>query len=60
MKCFSSIAAALLLAASMLSCNETQQIITFPEPAREAGITDVLELRCEPLDTVRLFSLAWE
>ena len=54
MKYFSSIAAALLIAGFMLSCNENQQIITFPEPPRATGTTDVLELRCEPLDTVRV------
>jgi len=54
MKCFPSIAAALLIAGFMLSCNGNQQIITFPEPPRAEGTTDVLELRCEPLDTVRI------
>ncbi|HQN82224.1 MAG TPA: Gfo/Idh/MocA family oxidoreductase [Bacteroidales bacterium] len=29
-------------------------MITFPEPPRDPGVTDVLELRCEPLDTVRV------
>ena len=54
MKCFSSIAAALLIAGFMLSCNDNQQMITFPEPPRAAGTTDVLELRCDPMDTVRI------
>jgi len=50
----SYIVPALLVAGCLLSCNENQQIITFPEPPRAEGTTDVLELRCEPLDTVRI------
>lgn len=31
---------------------EAQEL--FPEPTREAGQTDVIELRCDPIDTVRI------
>ena len=54
MKRFFSIAAALLIAGFLLSCNNNQQMITFPVPPRAPGTTDVLELRCEPIDTVRI------
>ena len=54
MKRFTSIASALFMAGLLLSCNNSPQMITFPEPPRPAGTTDVLELRCEPLDTVRI------
>jgi len=54
MKRFTSIATAFFMAGYLLSCNNNPQMITFPEPLRPAGTTDVLELRCEPLDTVRV------
>ncbi|MFA7089387.1 MAG: Gfo/Idh/MocA family oxidoreductase [Bacteroidales bacterium] len=54
MKRFFSIAGALLIAGLLLSCSNNRQMLTFPEPPRPAGTTDVLELRCEPLDTVRV------
>jgi len=54
MKRFSSIAATLLIAGLLLSCDNNRQMITFPVPSRPAGTTDVLELRCDPLDTVRV------
>ena len=54
MKRLSTILPALLVAGCLLSCHNSQQVITFPEPPRAKGVTDVLELRCEPLDTVRV------
>ena len=37
-------------------CQQEQKsaMIEFPEPARPAGQQDVLELRCDPIDTVRI------
>ncbi len=32
----------------------TPEVITLEEPAREAGQTDVLQLRCDPIPTVRV------
>ena len=54
MKRFFYIATAFLVVAFLLSCNNNQHLIKFPEPPREPGVKDVLELRCEPLDTVRI------
>ncbi|HQF05976.1 MAG TPA: acetylgalactosaminidase, partial [Bacteroidales bacterium] len=54
MKRLSTILPVLLVAGCLLSCHNSQQVITFPEPPRAKGVTDVLELRCEPLDTVRV------
>ena len=54
MKRFFYIATAFLVVAFLLSCNNNQHLINFPEPPREPGVKDVLELRCEPLDTVRI------
>ncbi len=54
MKRFFYIATAFLAVAFLLSCNNNQYLINFPEPPREPGVKDVLELRCEPLDTVRI------
>ena len=31
-----------------------EPVVLFPEPPRPAGQTDVLELRCDPIDTVRV------
>ena len=37
------------------NANKTfQPVELFPEPARPAGQKDALELRCEPIDTVRV------
>lgn len=39
------------------SCNKPEQktaLNLFPEPPRPAGQKDVLELRCDPIDTVRI------
>ncbi len=51
----------LSLAIGFISCAEKnskseifQPIELFPEPAREAGQKDVLELRCAPIETVRI------
>lgn len=54
MKRFFYIATAFLAVAFLLSCNNNQHLFKFPEPPREPGVKDVLELRCEPLDTVRI------
>ncbi|HHV03304.1 MAG: Gfo/Idh/MocA family oxidoreductase [Bacteroidales bacterium] len=54
MKRIISITSALLVAVFLLSCNNSQDLIRFPVHPREPGVTDVLELRCEPLDTVRI------
>ncbi|MDD2289857.1 MAG: Gfo/Idh/MocA family oxidoreductase [Bacteroidales bacterium] len=54
MKRLSHIIPAILVAGCLLSCHNSRQVITFPEPPRAKGVTDVLELRCEPLDTVRV------
>lgn len=54
MKRFFYIATAFLVVAFLLSCNNNQHLFKFPEPPREPGVKDVLELRCEPLDTVRI------
>jgi hypothetical protein len=40
--------------ALLAACQHTQSLITIPVPAREAGQTDVLQLRCEPLPVVRI------
>ena len=50
---------ALTLTASLLlhGCstnNQQSHLIEFPEPARPAGQQDVLQLRCDPIDTVRM------
>ena len=39
-----------------IACENSKKntLITLPTPAREAGQTDVLELRCEPLPVVRI------
>lgn len=44
--------AAMILFASC--CNPKSNIINLDEPKRPAGVTDVLELRCEPIETVRI------
>jgi predicted dehydrogenase len=31
-----------------------EPVVMFPEPPRPAGQTDVMELRCDPIDTVRI------
>ena len=54
MKRLSNIVPAILVAGCLLSCHNSRTMITFPEPPRDPGVTDVLELRCEPLDTVRV------
>lgn len=41
--------------AFMSSCGQSgPKMITYKEPPRPAGQSDVLELRCEPMDTVRI------
>ncbi len=46
-----------LLVACLLSCapkSTLPEIITLPEPARAEGQEDVLQLRCDPIPTVRV------
>ena len=43
-----------ILLVSLWACQTADQTNPFPEPEREPGQTDVLELRAEPLDTVRV------
>ena len=45
------ITGALLL---LFACKSVYKADPFPEPERESGQTDVLALRAEPLDTVRV------
>ncbi|MDR0692720.1 MAG: Gfo/Idh/MocA family oxidoreductase, partial [Prevotellaceae bacterium] len=37
----------------LIACHNKQSLLTTPVPAREAGQTDVLQLRCDPLPVVR-------
>jgi len=39
---------------NVLAFSQTQKFIEFPVPERPAGQTDVLKLKCEPIDTVRI------
>lgn len=48
-----------VIAVVIISCNnqkdqKTGAIEIFPEPPRPEGQTDVIELRCDPIDTVRI------
>lgn len=54
MKIFKLTFAVIFSAVLLFSCKENSKIIEFPEPLRGAGVTDVLELRADPIDTVRI------
>jgi hypothetical protein len=44
----------LTVSLNCFSCREKSNLITLEEPARPAGQQDVLQLRCEPVPTVRI------
>lgn len=54
MKTLRSITITILILFTLLSCSDKSGIIQLPEPQRDKGVTDVLELRSDPIDTVRI------
>jgi hypothetical protein len=51
---FTAAALSLLLTGTMLGSCQKGNVITVAEPARPAGQTDVLQLTCDPIPTVRV------
>lgn len=54
MKTLRSVTITILILFTLLSCSDKSGIIQLPEPQRDKGVTDVLELRSDPIDTVRI------
>ena len=54
MKTLRSVTLTILILFTLLSCSDKSGIIQLPEPQRDKGVTDVLELRSDPIDTVRI------
>ena len=54
MKTLRSVIITILILFTLLSCSDKSGIIQLPEPQRDKGVTDVLELRSDPIDTVRI------
>ena len=54
MKNYRFLLSILVFSALFAGCGRDSKVMEFPVPPREAGVTDVLELKCDPVDTVRI------